>query len=107
LGNILTPEGKVVAQHQGLWQYTIGENARIPGRPKRLFVCSKNVEKNEVVVVDDPYVSCILGLAGSDSLCAEITRYCLTRPFIWNPSTGSGATIHHEGFGRKMAYKLM
>jgi tRNA methyl transferase len=48
-------DGKVVAQHQGLWQYTIGENARIPGQPKRLIVCSKNVETNEIVVVDDPY----------------------------------------------------
>jgi tRNA U34 2-thiouridine synthase MnmA/TrmU len=50
-------DGKVVAQHQGLWQYTIGENARIPGQPRRLIVCSKNVETNEIVVVDDPYVS--------------------------------------------------
>jgi tRNA U34 2-thiouridine synthase MnmA/TrmU len=50
-------DGKVVAQHQGLWQYTIGEKARIPGQPKRLIICSKNVETNEIIVVDDPYVS--------------------------------------------------
>jgi hypothetical protein len=55
-GNIVKLDGKAVAQHQGLWQYTIGENARIPGQPKRLIVCSKNVETNEIVVVDDPYV---------------------------------------------------
>ncbi|KIM30983.1 hypothetical protein M408DRAFT_327893 [Serendipita vermifera MAFF 305830] len=53
-GNIVTLDGKVVGSHTGLWQYTVGENARIGGQPKRLFVCSKNVEQNEIVVVDDP-----------------------------------------------------
>lgn len=55
-GNIVTLGGKVVGRHQGLWQYTVGEKARISGQPKRLFVSSKNTERNEIMVVDDPCV---------------------------------------------------
>jgi tRNA U34 2-thiouridine synthase MnmA/TrmU len=53
-GDIVTPAGDLLAQHSGLWNFTIGQNARIPGLPKRMFVCAKNKERNEIVVVDDP-----------------------------------------------------
>ncbi|PPQ99221.1 hypothetical protein CVT24_009240 [Panaeolus cyanescens] len=43
--------GKVVGQHTGLWDYTIGQNARVPGMPEKMFVASKDVEANTIFVV--------------------------------------------------------
>ncbi|PVF99065.1 5-methylaminomethyl-2-thiouridylate-methyltransferase [Serendipita vermifera] len=54
-GNIVTADGKILGKHQGLWRYTIGQGAKIPGMPKRLFVSEKDIESNTLVVVDDPH----------------------------------------------------
>ena len=43
--------GKVVGEHTGLWQFTIGQNLRWPGLPERLFVSSKDIESNTIYVV--------------------------------------------------------
>jgi tRNA-specific 2-thiouridylase len=43
--------GKIVGEHSGLWNFTIGQNARVPGMPEKLFVCSKDVESNAVYLV--------------------------------------------------------
>lgn len=43
--------GKKIAEHSGLWNFTIGQNARIPGMPEKLFVMSKDVENNTIYVV--------------------------------------------------------
>lgn len=50
-GQIVTPSGEVVGEHRGLWNYTIGQGAKISGSKQRLFVSGKNQEKNQVVVV--------------------------------------------------------
>ncbi|KAG7096558.1 hypothetical protein E1B28_003980 [Marasmius oreades] len=42
---------KQVAEHQGLWTYTIGENARIKGLPERMFVAHRDPALNAVLVV--------------------------------------------------------
>ena len=60
LGDYLAPStgtvvdmesGKVVGKHQGLWNWTIGQNAKIPGLPERAFVAKKDKERNIVYVV--------------------------------------------------------
>ncbi|KAF9532782.1 tRNA-specific 2-thiouridylase [Crepidotus variabilis] len=43
--------GKVLGEHQGLWQFTVGQNLRWPGQPKKLFVSSKDTEKNIIYAV--------------------------------------------------------
>ncbi|KIM48670.1 hypothetical protein M413DRAFT_15030 [Hebeloma cylindrosporum] len=43
--------GQVVGEHTGLWNFTIGQNARVPGMPEKLFVCSKDVESNAIYLV--------------------------------------------------------
>lgn len=43
--------GKEIGEHSGLWNFTIGQNARIPGMPEKLFVVSKNIENNTIYVV--------------------------------------------------------
>ncbi|KAH8818956.1 tRNA methyl transferase-domain-containing protein [Flagelloscypha sp. PMI_526] len=54
-GNIVNAlDGKVVGRHEGLWEFTKGENARIPGVPNKLFVSGKDTEKNIIWVVDQP-----------------------------------------------------
>ncbi|CAE6502063.1 unnamed protein product [Rhizoctonia solani] len=48
---LLYPSMKQIGEHKGLHTLTIGQNARIPGQPKKLFVARK--EGTAMVVVDD------------------------------------------------------
>lgn len=43
--------GKTLMQHAGLWTFTLGENARIPGMKERMFVSSKDQLSNTIYVV--------------------------------------------------------
>ncbi|KAG9226479.1 hypothetical protein CCMSSC00406_0005854 [Pleurotus cornucopiae] len=43
--------GKTLGEHNGLWTYTIGENARISGMPMKMFVSRKDTANNRVYVV--------------------------------------------------------
>ena len=45
--------GKVVGEHNGLWQFTIGQNVRLPGLPRKLYVSTKDIEANTIYVVPD------------------------------------------------------
>ncbi|GAA5878388.1 hypothetical protein JCM16303_002756 [Sporobolomyces ruberrimus] len=60
-GNIVDTEGKVLARHEGLWQYTVGEGARLSGLPEKLFVARKDIERNALVVVPkhSPLLRCV------------------------------------------------
>ncbi|KAL0575896.1 hypothetical protein V5O48_006069 [Marasmius crinis-equi] len=40
-----------VGEHEGLWTYTIGQNARVKGLPRRTFVAHKDAATNTVFVV--------------------------------------------------------
>ncbi|KAG9079627.1 hypothetical protein FRC06_007619 [Ceratobasidium sp. 370] len=51
---LLHPTNTQIGTHQGLYTLTIGQNARIPGQPSKLFVARKRVEDNAMVVVDAP-----------------------------------------------------
>jgi len=54
--------GIVVAQHNGIWSFTIGEGARIPGVPEKMFVSGKNLATNTIHVVpgtDNPVLNCM------------------------------------------------
>lgn len=42
---------KQVGTHPGLWRFTIGQHAKIPGMPERMFVAKKSVVDNKVFVV--------------------------------------------------------
>ncbi|KAI0093783.1 tRNA-specific 2-thiouridylase [Irpex rosettiformis] len=44
--------GKVLGTHNGLWTYTIGQNARIPGLVEKMFVSGKDSSKNKIYVVN-------------------------------------------------------
>ncbi|KAG8893829.1 hypothetical protein FRB99_001678 [Tulasnella sp. 403] len=50
-GPIVDLKGNTIGQHQGLWSYTIGQGARIPGQPTKMFVAAKNIERNTIVAV--------------------------------------------------------
>ncbi|KAF8625580.1 hypothetical protein AX15_005301 [Amanita polypyramis BW_CC] len=41
---------KLIGEHTGLWNYTIGENARIGGMPARMFVVRKDTSNNTIYV---------------------------------------------------------
>lgn len=42
---------QTIGQHQGLWTYTIGQGAKIPGLPTRMYVSRKDTVTNTVYVV--------------------------------------------------------
>lgn len=50
-GNIVTLDGVIVGNHDGLWHYTIGQKAKLGGMDQKYFVARKDAGKNEVVVV--------------------------------------------------------
>lgn len=39
-----------LGQHNGLWTYTIGQGAKLPGLSRKLFVASKDHQKNAIYV---------------------------------------------------------
>ncbi|KAG8791379.1 hypothetical protein FRC12_009322 [Ceratobasidium sp. 428] len=49
---LLHPSLSQIGTHQGLYTLTIGQNARVPGQPKKMFVARKRVEDNSIIVVD-------------------------------------------------------
>jgi len=59
-GRIVDTKGKDLGAHRGLWMYTIGQGARIPGLTTKLFVARKNAAANELVVApsDHPSLFC-------------------------------------------------
>lgn len=52
--------GKTLGKHEGLWQFTVGQNARIAGRPEKMFVADKDAKMNEILVVPGRCVSVIV-----------------------------------------------
>jgi len=50
-GQIVDLAGNVLASHNGLWQYTLGQGAKICGQPEKMFVASKISATNQIVVV--------------------------------------------------------
>ncbi|CAE6357794.1 unnamed protein product [Rhizoctonia solani] len=48
---LLYPSMEQVGEHKGLHTLTIGQNARVPGQPKKLYVARK--EAGAIIVVDD------------------------------------------------------
>lgn len=63
---LLYPDNIRVGTHNGLWTFTIGQNARIPGRLKKLFVARKSVENNAITVVDAVWVQPCGSMGGND-----------------------------------------
>ena len=54
-GNVIAQKGEILGKHSGLWKYTIGQREGIGisfGKP--LYVISKNLKKNELIVTSDP-----------------------------------------------------
>ena len=44
--------GETIGTHKGLWSYTIGQGARLPGLKEKYFVASKSKAKNAIYVVN-------------------------------------------------------
>jgi tRNA U34 2-thiouridine synthase MnmA/TrmU len=55
-GDIIDTEGRLLGQHAGLWSFTIGQGARLPGQNHKMYVARKDTLSNKMVVVDRKYV---------------------------------------------------
>jgi tRNA U34 2-thiouridine synthase MnmA/TrmU len=44
--------GATIGTHQGLWTYTIGQGARLPGLKEKYFVAAKNKKENAIYAVN-------------------------------------------------------
>ncbi|WP_373974682.1 tRNA 2-thiouridine(34) synthase MnmA [Chitinibacter sp. SCUT-21] len=92
-GAMVTPEGKVMGEHQGLMYYTLGQRQGLgiggtKGSAEPWFVAGKNMERNELIVVqghDHPLLlnpvlvakdcSWILGETPAEGRYTAKTRY--------------------------------
>ena len=76
-GNMVTVDGKVIGQHEGLMYYTIGQRKGLGiGGSNQFgseawFVCGKDLEKNELIVGQ-----------GHDSIYLE-SNWCIATDFNW------------------------
>ena len=64
-GNIVNKEGKILGEHQGIWNYTVGQRKGIGvAHTSPLYVLDLNKEKNEVVVgeIDDTFKNSLLAV---------------------------------------------
>ena len=52
-GSVVDKEGKIFANHKGVFNFTIGQRFRFPGLPKRYYVIGFDFEKNIVKVGDE------------------------------------------------------
>lgn len=43
--------GKIVAEHTGLWNFTVGQNARVQSLPEKMFVAEKDIKNNTIYLV--------------------------------------------------------
>jgi tRNA U34 2-thiouridine synthase MnmA/TrmU len=43
--------GESIATHQGLWSFTIGQGAKLPGMSEKMYVARKDITTNTVFVV--------------------------------------------------------
>lgn len=51
IGNFVTPDGRILGTHHGIWNYTVGQRKGLGISADRpLYVLKLNAEKNEVVV---------------------------------------------------------
>lgn len=57
-GKLITPDGRVMGSHDGLWHYTIGQRARIAGMEERWFVAKKGIgeSRQDILIVPSAYV---------------------------------------------------
>ena len=44
--------GTTIGTHEGLWTYTIGQGARLPGLKEKYFVAAKSKQENAIYVVN-------------------------------------------------------
>jgi tRNA U34 2-thiouridine synthase MnmA/TrmU len=78
-GPILEIDSNVkLGQHNGLWTYTIGQGARLPGLARKLFVAGKDHQKNAIYVAipESVQASLSLSLTPSRSLFARVFDIC-------------------------------
>lgn len=64
-GNIVDKSGKILGQHQGIWNYTIGQRKGIGiAHTSPLYVIDLNKERNEVIVgeADDTFNSSLVAV---------------------------------------------
>lgn len=47
--------GKIVGQHEGLHQWTLGQRSRLSGLPQAYFTARKHVHSNDLIVVSKMY----------------------------------------------------
>ncbi|KAJ3876943.1 tRNA-specific 2-thiouridylase [Lentinula edodes] len=84
---------KVIGHHEGLWTYTIGENAKVAGQPSKMFVSHKDPIKNAIYVVPSSNHQALL----------EHRVICKEWKWIWNDAPP--ATIF-EPAGFRAAVKV-
>ena len=110
-----------LGQHTGLWSYTIGQGAKLPGLSQKLFVAGKDHQKNaiyvalpESVVDPPPSFSLFPTLISVSPVLTYVaaTQHCSPRPLLRTTSPGSGTMrlrpphFHTRASGRAHRYAI-
>lgn len=102
-----------IAIHQGLWNYTVGQGAKIRGCRTRMFVAKKDLETNTVFVVPGSHHPALnvntihvsnfdwiwagsppVGLQQSSGMTAQVKyRHCME---------SEGCVVHRDGSGLRL-----
>jgi len=82
--------GKVVAQHEGLWNFTIGQNARVKGMPEKMFVAHKDNASNSIYVVAGRCAILSFVLATILSPSSANIQLCTVKQFAYLTGVGFG-----------------
>lgn len=53
-GVILNEQGRKIGEHEGVWFYTLGQHINLGGAGERLYVVSKDIRENALVVSPNP-----------------------------------------------------
>lgn len=77
IGNFVTQDGTILGQHQGIWNYTIGQRRGLGiSAPKPLYVIGLNKEKNEVILGfdDEAYKNSLIADNLAWLSCSPLTQ---------------------------------
>jgi hypothetical protein len=91
-----------LGQHTGLWSYTIGQGAKLPGLSQKLFVARKDHQKNAIYVALPesvvggppllPFPCFLLSFISVPPVLTYVaaTQHCSPRPLLRTTSPGYG-----------------
>ena len=105
-GNIVDTDGKVLGEHQGIWNYTIGQRKGLGiafGKP--MYVADKNIEKNTVTLcTNDELFSSEVNAVDFNALVPNLSSEFKCKARVRYNMKEQGATAYVNGDKLKVVF---